>query len=149
MDSDCISYKDIDFLPKLMSDYLEEEPKLQSLFNLPPIIAGFKNAIANRQFSDENRAVLSAVLKGQYLEISNSGQQLAAIELLKKPTSFTVTTGHQLCLGTGPLYFIYKILSVVKLSLQLKKEFPENDFIPIYWMATEDHDFLEINHFRI
>ena len=148
MDSDCISYKDIDFLPKLMSDYLEEEPKLQSLFNLPPIIAGFKNAIANRQFSDENRAVLSAVLKGQYLEISNSGQQLAAIELLKKPTSFTVTTGHQLCLGTGPLYFIYKILSVVKLSLQLKKEFPENDFIPIYWMATEDHDFLEINHFH-
>ena len=148
MELDCISYKDIDFLPKLMSDYLEREPNLGSLFNQPPTLKGFKSTIENRQFSDDKRAVLSEVLKSQYLGIDNANQQLSAIELLKKPTTFTVTTGHQLCLGTGPMYFIYKILSVVKLSVKLKKEFPENDFIPMYWMATEDHDFLEINHFN-
>jgi bacillithiol biosynthesis cysteine-adding enzyme BshC len=57
-----------------------------------------------------------------------------------------VTTGHQLCLFTGPLYFIYKIASTINLCKALKTNFPEKDFVPVYWMASEDHDFEEINH---
>ncbi|MDC1203827.1 bacillithiol biosynthesis cysteine-adding enzyme BshC [Salibacteraceae bacterium] len=148
MESDCISYKDIDFLSKLMSDYLDNNSSLQSLYGQSASLSGFKKNIEKRQFSQDKRTVLAAALEKQYEGVANAELQLNAISALKQSTTFTVTTGHQLCLGTGPLYFIYKILSVVKLSRQLKKEFPENEFVPIYWMATEDHDFLEINHFN-
>jgi bacillithiol biosynthesis cysteine-adding enzyme BshC len=47
------------------------------------------------------------------------------------------------------LYFIYKIINTVKLSQQLKQTYPQYDFVPVYWMATEDHDFAEINHFQL
>uniref|UniRef100_UPI0035670406 bacillithiol biosynthesis cysteine-adding enzyme BshC n=1 Tax=Lutibacter sp. TaxID=1925666 RepID=UPI0035670406 len=61
---------------------------------------------------------------------------------------FTVTTGHQLNIFTGPLYFLYKIISTINLTEVLKKEFPNQNFVPVYWMATEDHDFEEINYFN-
>ena len=51
-------------------------------------------------------------------------------------------------LFTGPLYFIYKIVSTINLCKQLKLQYPEHNFVPVYWMATEDHDFEEINHFK-
>ncbi|MFN6946877.1 MAG: bacillithiol biosynthesis cysteine-adding enzyme BshC, partial [Cytophagaceae bacterium] len=71
------------------------------------------------------------------------------IELLKDAKTFTVTTGHQLNLMTGPLYFIYKILTAIRLAEALKVKYPDNHFVPVYWMATEDHDFAEINHFSL
>ena len=49
---------------------------------------------------------------------------------------------------TGPLYFIYKIISTINLCKQLKEKHPELNFVPIYWMASEDHDFDEINSFQ-
>src|SRR5690606_14331141 len=57
-------------------------------------------------------------------------------------------TGHQLNLFTGPLYFLYKIVSAINLAKQLKSAYPEYNFVPVYWMATEDHDFAEINFFN-
>src|SRR5690606_14186236 len=63
--------------------------------------------------------------------------------------TFTVTTGHQLNIFTGPLYFIFKIASTIRLAQDLKKAFPAYSFVPVYWMATEDHDFAEINHTRL
>ena len=65
--------------------------------------------------------------------------------MLEKNT-FTITTGHQLCLFTGPLYFIYKIISTINLTERLRKEFCQYNFVPIFWMASEDHDFNEVNH---
>ena len=147
MKSDCIKYEKIQFLPKLMNDYLFNANQLSSFYNEDPTLEGFKNAIATRQFSSEARESLVEVLSDQYNGVENCHQQTNQIELLKSSNTFTVTTGHQLCLFTGPLYFIYKILSVVKLSKKLKEEFPTKDFVPIYWMASEDHDFEEINHF--
>ncbi|MEM7185166.1 MAG: bacillithiol biosynthesis cysteine-adding enzyme BshC, partial [Bacteroidota bacterium] len=67
---------------------------------------------------------------------------------LAQPNTFTVTTGHQLNLFTGPLYFLYKIFSVINLAEQLQKRYPKAQFVPVYWMATEDHDFDEINYFN-
>ncbi len=69
--------------------------------------------------------------------------------LLKSPNTFTITTGHQLNIFAGPLYFIYKIVTAIKLSRQLKEAFPDKNFVPVYWMASEDHDFAEINYTNI
>ena len=62
--------------------------------------------------------------------------------------TFTVTTGHQLNIFTGPLYVIYKIISVIKLSRMLSQKYPKYKFVPVYWMASEDHDFEEIKSFH-
>ena len=59
-----------------------------------------------------------------------------------------MVTGHQLNLFTGPLYFAYKIVSTIKLANELGERYPENHFVPVYWMGTEDHDFEEVNHFN-
>ncbi len=147
METDCISYEDIDFLPKLMSHYLTNSSSVTSFYNQPPTSKGFENVIKNRRFSTEKRLVLAKALENQYHGIPSSKGQLDSIELLKQENTYTVTTGHQLVLATGPLYFVYKILSVVKLAKQLQLQFEDKNFVPVYWMATEDHDFLEINHF--
>ena len=87
------------------------------------------------------------VLKEQYggLDISQSVSN--SINSLSNSKTFTVTTGHQLNIFTGPLYFIYKIVTVINACKTLKQAYPDYNFVPVYWMACEDHDFEEINHF--
>ena len=63
--------------------------------------------------------------------------------------TFTITTGHQLNLFTGPLYFLYKIIDVIKIANQWNALQDGNTYVPVYWMASEDHDFEEINHFSV
>ncbi len=148
MESECINYSEIDFLPKIMQDYLNQSPHSKSFYSEEPNVEGFKKVLENRSYSAANRKILADTLTQQYKGVQDKVAQTQLISLLQKESTFTVTTGHQLALATGPLYFIYKILSVVKLAKTLKEAYPENDFVPVYWMATEDHDFLEINHFN-
>ncbi|UPT65893.1 MAG: bacillithiol biosynthesis cysteine-adding enzyme BshC [Sphingobacteriales bacterium JAD_PAG50586_3] len=70
----------------------------------------------------------------------------ANIQLLKDDSTFTIVTGHQLCLFTGPLYLIYKLADCISLARQLKEWYPQHNFVPVYWMHTEDGDIEEINH---
>jgi bacillithiol biosynthesis cysteine-adding enzyme BshC len=85
----------------------------------------------------------------QYGDNSISQSTLSNIDLLREHNTFTITTGHQLNLFTGPLYFLYKIFSAINLAEELNKTYPKNHFVPVYWMATEDHDFEEINYFNL
>ncbi len=89
-----------------------------------------------------------AALQKQYAKVEISEETQANIDVLANTNAFTVTTGHQLNLFTGPLYFLYKIISAINLAEELKEKFPTSDFVPVYWMATEDHDFDEINYFN-
>lgn len=93
--------------------------------------------------------MLVASLQAQYKELNTSDKVVQNINALTLENTFTVSTGHQLCLMTGPLYFIYKILHVIKLTEELKQAFPAQYFVPIYWMASEDHDFEEIKSFLL
>jgi len=147
---DCISYQKSGFFSKLIVDYLDENENLKSLYHRSPKIENFKLQIEEkkRNFPKENRAILVSSLENQYQKPETSEATRSNIQLLKDENTFTITTGHQLNLFTGPLYFLYKIVSVINLCKKLKKEYPENNFVPIYWMATEDHDFEEINHFN-
>jgi bacillithiol biosynthesis cysteine-adding enzyme BshC len=63
--------------------------------------------------------------------------------------TFTITTGHQLNIFTGPLFFIYKIVAAINMAKILKEKYSSYNFVPVYWMASEDHDFEEINNFRL
>jgi bacillithiol biosynthesis cysteine-adding enzyme BshC len=130
-------------------DYLDQNPKLQDFVGAYPSVESFGAAIKNRNFPSENREALVKVFNEQYSELVLSGKLKTNITTLQNENSFTVTTGHQLNIFTGPLFFIYKIVSTIRTCQILKEHYPENNFIPVYWMASEDHDFAEINHFNL
>ena len=144
-----IAFNKTGYFSSLICDYLDEKPQLNPFYNRFPKLENFKAQIKQKgaSFSLENRNTLVSVLKKQYQNVECSQLTKQHIESLKSEHTFTITTGHQLNLFTGPLYFLYKIVSTINLSKELKAEYPENNFVPIYWMATEDHDFDEINYF--
>jgi len=150
MPTDCISYQTSGYFSKLIQDYLDQKSELKPLYNHFPTLENFEKQIQEKagNFNDDNRIPLVETLKRQYqhIDISDSTQQ--NIELLAHNSTFTITTGHQLNLFSGPLYFLYKIISTINLSKELKSKYPSYNFVPIYWMATEDHDFEEINYFN-
>ncbi|MBC7524927.1 MAG: bacillithiol biosynthesis cysteine-adding enzyme BshC [Flavobacterium sp.] len=151
MPSDCISYQKSGFFTKLIVDYLDENPQLQQFYNRFPKLENFKLQIEEKDqtFTKDIRQILVTELEKQYTNVHSSLATEANIKLLKDSNTFSITTGHQLNLFTGPLYFLYKIVSTINLCKALKKEYPEFNFVPIYWMATEDHDFKEINYFEL
>lgn len=151
MSKTTISYPETGYFSTLMCDYLAEKEALQSFYNRFPVMENFQEQLTEKQhsFSTESRNVLVEALQKQYATTEASEETLANIESLSNSNTFTVTTGHQLNLFTGPLYFLYKIFSVINLSEELKEKHPNSDFVPVYWMATEDHDFDEINYFNL
>jgi bacillithiol biosynthesis cysteine-adding enzyme BshC len=150
MPTDCISYQNSGYFSPLMKNYLNQKNELNSLYNRFPSLENFEKQIIEKQqnFNNKNRTSLVSVLKEQYASIQVSDLSRQNIELLADENTFTVTTGHQLNLFSGPLYFLYKIISTINLTTELKAKYPNYNFVPIYWMATEDHDFEEINYFN-
>ncbi|WP_158962616.1 bacillithiol biosynthesis cysteine-adding enzyme BshC [Myroides fluvii] len=144
-----ITFQNAGYFSKLMVDYLNQAEKLKPLYQHFPTIANFKLQIEAKQqhFSLEKRSILYRALVEQYKNIPSSLATEQNLALLQEEHTFTITTGHQLNLFTGPLYFLYKIVSTINLTLELKQHYPAYNFVPVYWMATEDHDFEEINHF--
>jgi uncharacterized protein YllA (UPF0747 family) len=150
MDIDCLPLEKTGYFSKLICDYTIADTKLRPLYNRFPDIEGFKGQLEEKgkHFTQAQRDILHASMLNQYKNTDTSKGTMANIQLLKEKNTFTIVTGHQLNLFTGPLYFLYKIISTINLTKQLKKEFPDSNFVPIYWMATEDHDFDEINYFN-
>ena len=150
MPTDCISFRDTNYFSSLICDYLDENEQIKPFYNRYPRLVNFKAQIDEKKasYKTSNRTVLVNALKTQYKTLDVSKLTNQNIASLEKENTFTITTGHQLNLFTGPLYFLYKIISAINLSKELKVEYPECDFVPVYWMATEDHDFDEINYFN-
>jgi bacillithiol biosynthesis cysteine-adding enzyme BshC len=129
--------------PKLLLDYLAGKPELSPLYGTTPTLESFRAQIEQKK--SINRHVLADVLSDQYQGIPDAPNFAS----LRDEKTFTVTTGHQLNLFTGPLYVIYKLVSTINLARKLQETYPEFTFVPVYWMATEDHDWDEINHFHL
>jgi len=137
-------------LNSLVSDYIGRKDNLRTFINEYPDLDGLNKIAEHRSVhSMQKREVLVDALKSQYQHVPNAEKSLAQIEKLKQSNTFTVTTGHQLCLATGPLYMIYKVLHTIKLAEELNKNWKDRHVVPVFWMATEDHDFEEINHVQL
>ncbi|WP_312082323.1 bacillithiol biosynthesis cysteine-adding enzyme BshC [Epilithonimonas hominis] len=143
-----IGFENIDSIPKLVKDFLGHnlEGFQEKIFDLE----NFKNQITEKQnsYSNNKREILYNTIFSQNQEEQMSPKQLDYLFSLKDKNTFTITTGHQLNLFTGPVFFVYKILQTIKTAEFLTSNFPEHNFVPVFWMATEDHDFDEINHFK-
>ncbi|WP_372745365.1 bacillithiol biosynthesis cysteine-adding enzyme BshC [Lutibacter sp.] len=145
-----IPFKNTGYFSNLIIDYLDKKTKLSQFYGNFPNLEGFKNQlkIKEQSFKNNSRVVLKNALENQYKSFNISELTNANIQLLENTNTFTIVTGHQLNIFTGPLYFLYKIVSTINLTKQLSEAFPNYNFIPVYWMATEDHDFDEINYFN-
>lgn len=146
-----IPFKDTRIFSPFFLDYIHQKDPLRKFYNRFPSLSSFKDQINEKQksFTSSSRATLHSVLKEQYKEIEANELVVSNIDSLTDSKTFTITTGHQLNIFTGPLYFIYKIVSVINASKQLKQAFPDFNFVPVYWMASEDHDFEEISYFKL
>ena len=147
MKASYIDYSDtLSFSPTVLS-YLAHDPRLKPFIYDFPGLDNFGKLIRDKKIQAD-RGTLVSVLEKQYSRLKSPVAAKVAhnINLLRSENTYTITTGHQLNLFTGPLYFIYKIVTAINLANELKGAYPDKDFVPVYWMATEDHDFAEINH---
>ncbi len=146
-----IARKDTGLFSGVANTLVYDQDILGEFIQAPFSLAAFKEQIALKKgsYSSDTRVVLKKALQVNYAGISPSDFQKINLEKIGEDNTFTVTTGHQLSLFTGPLYFIIKILHAINLSEKLKEEYPEMHFVPLFWLASEDHDFEEINHLHI
>jgi len=149
LDLNKISYKDTGRFNQLILDYLNQNKDLNEYISHFPNEENFIHQIKSKSANNIDRLLLYNVIKAQNNNISLSEISDKNIELLKDKNTFTVTTGHQLCLFTGPLYFIYKIASTINLVDRLRTKYLQYNFVPIFWLASEDHDFKEINSINL
>ena len=158
MPTDYIPFRETNYFSDFICDYLDQNSELKSFYNRFPKLENFEAQIEEKsncylesfESSQDKlrRKVLVEVLSKQYSKLDTSELTSDNIKSLNSENTFTITTGHQLNLFSGPLYFLYKIISTINLAKQLKEEYSDYNFVPIYWMASEDHDFEEINYFN-
>jgi len=144
-----IPYAQTGYFSKLICDYLDQKPELAPFYGRFPSTDNLMAQLVEKRgsFPQASRAAIVSALKKQYMAMDVGETTAENIESLSGANTFTITTGHQLNLFTGPSYFLYKIFSVINLCKTLQAAHPEYRFVPVYWMATEDHDFEEIDHF--
>ncbi len=140
-----LNYEQTGSFTSIVTDYLRHAPQLRSFYAGTPDIDGIRATIGKKKGQRVNRGLLVEVLHQQY-----AGRLKPAVErnlsLLGSENTFTVCTAHQPNLFTGPLYFMYKIIHAIRLAGELKTQLPQYDFVPVYYMGSEDADFAELNH---
>ncbi len=144
-----IDYAATGFFSKIVTDYLQGKESLAPFYKYTPDLDGIKQALEDRKHFFYDRPALVGALERQYESISISSKLKENLQLLKSENTFTITTAHQPNIFTGPLYFIYKIIHAIKLAENLSAEFPQNNFVPVYYMGSEDADLDELGNFTV
>ncbi|WP_447641899.1 MULTISPECIES: bacillithiol biosynthesis cysteine-adding enzyme BshC [Chitinophagaceae] len=144
-----LSFSDTGYFSKIANDYTQQKEALQPFYEHSVSKAGIEAAIETRKQFPQQRTVLVEELRKQYAGLIITQVVADNIAKLRNDNSFTITTAHQPNIFTGPLYMMYKILHVIKLARSLKKDFPQYDFVPVYYMGSEDADLEEIGQFIV
>lgn len=133
---------------KLVSDYVTHSNNIKPFYKYAPGIDGIGQAIADRVNYPVDRYALTSVLNRQYEQLEKHARVAHNLQLLEEDNTFTVCTAHQPNLLTGYLYFVYKILHAIKLADELNTQHPGKNFVPVYYMGSEDNDIEELGVFR-
>jgi bacillithiol biosynthesis cysteine-adding enzyme BshC len=149
---DCIAhripYRQTASFAKIVTDYIDQAEALKSFYPYSPNITGIQRSIEARKKFPTKRQLLARELKLQYGNLAQ-GKVAENIDALLSDNSFTVATAHQPNILTGPLFFIYKILHSIKLADHLKTSLPQYNFVPVYYMGSEDADLDELGHIHL
>ncbi len=151
---DWIEYKQIQNfevgITPLFVDYLNDFEKLKDYY-----AADFRDRKSWKKLIDKvlskqkNRSTLVRVLTEQNKQHHCGIRTLANIDLLGNENTVAIVTGQQVGICSGPLYTIYKTLTAIKLAEQLSAQYPDYNFVPVFWVENEDHDFEEINKLNV
>lgn len=138
-----ISSKNIPFANRLLTDYINGETAVDSFYS-HAYKSDWQSVIDSRAGFNYPRKALSEVLELQNKALGAGETTLSNIKKLTDENTFAVVTGQQAGLLGGPLYTIYKTITVIKQAAQLQKAFPDYHFLPVFWMEVNDSDFEEI-----
>ena len=144
MNAHCLPFQKVPHSTRLFLDYLSYSPEVHSFYPRSPMFAEwFRDEASRVNYDNARRARVANVLERQNRAWNASPKTLANIDRLRRGAVAAVT-GQQVGLFGGPLFSIFKALTAVKLSDQASEG--GVDCVPIFWLATEDHDLAEINH---
>jgi bacillithiol biosynthesis cysteine-adding enzyme BshC len=129
--------------------YINQVHALRPFYQYSPHIESFRQVIEDKKRDVIDRDLLVNVLKSQYANLLLTPAVEENLKKLSLDNAFTVVTAHQPSLFTGPLYYIFKIISTINLAKQLQQFYPENHFVPVFISSGEDHDFAEVNHLHL
>ena len=132
---------------ELFFDYVHDFPQVQKFYkhNFRDSHV-FDSVLAAIDKNPVDRRTLVQVLGEQNTGFGSSPKTFENIALLSQATTYAVVTGQQVGLFGGPLYTIYKTITTITLAQKLKAKFPGLNFVPVFWIEGEDHDFEEMNH---
>lgn len=137
-------YNQVGSFSNLVLDYLNGDSSLRHLYVHSPSKESILQAIHAKSSSHINRDLLVSTFKKQYQTIATSQKVQTNIDALASQKTFTICTAHQPNIFTGKLYFIYKIVHAIKLAEELNASFPHYQFVPVYYMGSEDADLKEL-----
>ncbi len=138
MEPSCVRQTSIPGTSKLFGDFLYDFSKVQEFYGQPfSDLDALVGSARTLQFPDDRRARIVAALREQ-----NSSS--AALDKLAQPGTVAVVSGQQVGLFSGPAYTIFKALTAVRLAAELERRGVAA--VPVFWLATEDHDLAEVDH---
>lgn len=147
MKSHCFPFRQVPHTSKLFLDYLDFSPSVQPFYpRSPRFLEWAKEESGRIRYPADRRERVATILERQNRAWGASGTTLKNIERLRS-SACAIVTGQQVGLFGGPVFSIYKALSAVKLAEEARKL--EIDAVPIFWLATEDHDFEEVNQIEM
>ena len=141
-----LSFSETGYFSRIITDYLSRAEALEPFYGHPASLEGIVEAIKDRERFNTPRELLVRETSQQYQSVETSPLVRENIEKLASPFTFTITTAHQPAIFTGTLYFVYKILHVIRLSRFLAKSLPQYQFVPVFYMGSEDADLDELGH---
>ena len=147
MKAHCLPFSQIPHTTPLFSDFLEHLPKVQPFYPRSPHLGEWlKEEAAKLSYDSVRRERVTAILERQNKSWDASPQTLANLDRLRKGAA-AIVTGQQVGLFGGPMFAIYKALTAVKLAAEATAA--GVDAVPVFWLATYDHDLAEVNHVSI
>jgi len=140
----CLPHNQIPHTTRLFLDFLSHSSTLRQFYPRSPIFREWmRDESSLVGYDDARRARVSAILERQNRAWGSSGKTLTNVERLRHG-ALAAVTGQQVGLFGGPLFSIFKALTSVKLAEEATNA--GVDCVPVFWLATEDHDLAEINH---
>ncbi len=143
MDCRALTFRQLPHQPKLFLEYFDHFEKVKSFYVYPPAMPAVARAARKLDYPEDRRAEVSSILRNQNIALGAGAETLSNLDRLEKG-SVAVVSGQQVGLFSGPAYAIYKALTAVQIAEELTRGgIPA---VPVFWMATEDHDLDEVRH---
>ena len=147
MKAHCLPFSQIPHTTRLFTDFISYSPQVQRFYPRSPYINEWlKSEAGNLSYDSSRRERVTAILERQNRSWNASSKTLTNIDRLREGAA-AIVTGQQVGLFGGPMFAIYKALTAVKLADESTKA--GVDAVPVFWLATYDHDLAEVNHVSI